>query len=182
MEIKKIINFCKKRGVLYLFDGDGCQWISDGVAVYPLFNLPIFDEESILKAYDISGKKAEKLFMKRDDHLPEAYDFSDNVDGEVVCEMGDVIFGDALAISTSQGMMFIDRKYLSPFRDMQDDMLYIYERMTKGGETYFAVKIGFSLVGIVMPYDCINEAFVDKLGKYYERCLVALENKNNAGR
>lgn len=58
MEIKKIINFCKKRGVLYLFDGDGCQWISDGIAVYPLFNLPIFDEESILKAYDISGKKA----------------------------------------------------------------------------------------------------------------------------
>ncbi len=25
MEIKKIINFCKKRGALYLFDGDGCQ-------------------------------------------------------------------------------------------------------------------------------------------------------------
>jgi hypothetical protein len=182
MEIKKIINFCKKRGVLYLFDGDGCQWISDGVAVYPLFNLPIFDEESILKAYDINGKKAEKLFMKRDDHLPEAYDFSDDVDGELVCKMGDVIFGDALAISTSAGLMFIDRKYLSPFRDMQDDMLYIYERMTKGGETYFAIKIGFSLVGIVMPYDCVNESFVEKLGRYYEQSRVALENKNNAGR
>lgn len=182
MEIKKIINFCKKRGALYLFDGDGVQWISDGVAVYPLFNLPIFDEESILKAYDISGKKAEKLFMKRDDHLPAAYDFSDECKGEAVCEVGDVIFGDALAISTSTGMMFIERKYLSPFRDMEDDMLYIYERMTPEGQTYFAIKIGFSLVGIVQPYDCINEAFVDKLGKYYERCLVALENKRYAGR
>ena len=181
MEIKKIINFCKKRGMLYLYDGDGCQWISDGGAVYPLFNLPIFDEESILKAYDISGKKAEKLFMKRDD-LPGKLDFSDECEGELVCEIGDVIFGDALAISTSTGMMFIDRKYLSPFRDMQDDMLYIYQRMTPDGQTYFAIKIGFSLVGIVMPYDCINESFVDKLGKYYERCLVALENKNNAGR
>ena len=177
MEIKKIINFCKKRGVLNLFDGDGCQWVSDGVAVYPLFNLPIFDEESILKAYDINGKKAEKLFIKRDD-LPDALDFSDNVPGELVCGMGDVIFGDALAISTSAGLMFIDRKYLSPFRDMQDDMLYIYERMSKSGNTYFAIKIGFSLVGIVMPYDCVNESFVEKLRKYYEQSRLALENKN----
>ena len=178
MEIKKIINFCKKRGALYLFDGEETQWISDGIAVYPLFNLPIFDEESILKAYDISGKKAEKLFIKRDSHLPERLDFSDNCKEELMCEIGDVIFGDALAISTSTGMMFIDRKYLSPFRDMQDDMLYVYERMTPDGNTYFAIKIGFSLVAIVSPYDCINEAFVGKLGKYYEQCMVALENKN----
>ena len=54
--------------------------------------------------------------------------------------------------------------------------------MSKSGNTYFAIKIGFSLVGIVMPYDCINEAFVEKLGKYYERCALALENKKQAGR
>ena len=179
MKIKKIINYCKKRGVLYLIDGDGTQWISDGVAIYPLFNMPVFDEDSILKAYDISSEKAEKMKIQRKSQLPTEFDFSDNAD-EIVCEIGDVIFGNALALSTSQGLMFIDRKYLAPFADTTDDMLYIFERVDPNGGVYFAVKIGFSLVAIIMPYDCVNENFVERLKKYYVQSKLALENKSFA--
>lgn len=177
MEIKKIINFCKKSGHLYLFETEAEQWISDGFALFPLFDLPLFDEESILKAYDIPEKKAAKMHIKHDLHLPIAYNFANETADEMQCEIGDEIFGNATAITTSHGMMFINSKYLTPFAAAADDMLYIFERTSADGQVYFAVKIGFSLVALVMPFDCVNESFVQRLKKLYEQCEIALYNK-----
>ena len=177
MEVKKIINFCKKSGHLYLFDTDCEQWISDGYAFFPLFNLPRFDEESILKTYDIPEKKAEKMHIQHDAHLPISYNFENETADEMQCEIGGEIFGNATAITTSQGMMFINSKYLTPFADATDDMLYIFERKRADGQTYFAVKIGLWLVALVMPFDCVNEGFVKRLKNIYEQCEIALFNK-----
>ena len=47
MKIKKIIDLCKKRGIFRLYAGESVQWISDGCALYPLYNLPEFDEETL---------------------------------------------------------------------------------------------------------------------------------------
>lgn len=180
MKIKKIINFCKKSGYLHLFEGEGEQWISDGYALFPLLNMPLFDEESILKAYDIPENTAEKMHIKHDYNLPQMYNYAHSTANEIMCEIGDELFGKATAITTSHGMMFINSKYLTPFADTADDMLYIFERMTDDGQIYFAVKIGFSLVALVLPYDCVNENFVDRLKKYYEQCKIALDNKKEA--
>lgn len=178
MEIKKIINFCKKSGYLHLFDTEAEQWISDGYAFFPLFDLPLFDEESILKAYDIPEKKAAKMLIKHDLRLPNAFNFENEADNETPCEIGDELFGNTLAITTSRGMMFINSKYLTLFAAVED-MIYIFERERADGQVYFAVKIGFSLVALVMPFDCVNENFVNRLKNYYEQCKIALDNKSN---
>lgn len=57
MKIKKIIDICKKNGNIIIFEGGKEQWISDGAAVFPMFNLPQFDEDSLCKTYDITDKQ-----------------------------------------------------------------------------------------------------------------------------
>ena len=179
MEIKKIINLCKKSGALRIYENEGVQWISDGYALYPLFGLPLFDEESICAAYDISAKKAEKMHITFDLNLPANFDFRDDTAEETQCKRGSPIFGGLIPITTSHGIEFIQSKYLLPFADHDDNMLYIFERTTAAGATYFAIKDGLMLAGLVMPYDCINEGFVNNLKDICEQCEIALVNKQN---
>lgn len=181
MEIKKIISFCKKSGVLQLFEGAGAQWISDGAAMYPLINLPIFDEESICRTYDIPESKASKMRIQCEMRPPSAYDLADTTPDETACKREDPLFGGIVPLTTSQGMMFTDGKYLTPFKGTSDDMIYVYERHTAAGDTYFAIKVGFELSAIVLPYDCVNESLVSRLKNVYEQCEIALFNKNGGG-
>lgn len=177
MKFKKIINLCKKNGQIRLFDGETEQWISDGYAMYPLFNMPKFDEESICRACDITEKQAEKMLIQHNEGLPSAFDYSDTSPNETQCEREEAIFGRTIPIITSHGMEFINGNHLLPFEDADDDMLYIFERTQENGQTYFVVKQGFALVGIIMPYDCINENFVRRLKNIYEQCEITLSNK-----
>ena len=179
MITKKIISLCKKSGVLHLFDSDGVQWISDGAAIYPLFDLPWFDEETLCKAYDIPEKTAEKMLIKHDNSLPSFLNVADTTPEEMPCEYGEAIFERAIPITTSHGMEFIDKKYLSPFADADPDLLGIFERTGENGQTVFAVKQGFCLVGFIMPYDCINEKFVNRLKDICRQCEITLFNKNS---
>ena len=180
----EIISLCKKSGSLRLYAGkeEGEQWISDGYAIFPLLNFPIFDEETICKAYDIPDKKREKMLIKCEQNLPSRINFENSTPDEIPCEIGDELLGGAISITTSQGMMFIHRKYLQPFNDTPEEMIYIFERHTEDGKTYFAVKIGFVLSALVMPYDCVNEAFVERLKNAYEQCKIALANKTEAAK
>lgn len=179
MEIKKIIKLCKDNDTIRIYENEGRQWISDGCALYPLYGLPLFDEANICAAYDISAKKAEKMHIAFDLSLPSGYDFSDDAEKEMQCTRGEPLFGALVPITTSHGIEFIQNKYLSPFADSDDNMLYIYERATAAGSTYFAVKEGLMLVGIIMPYDCINESFVNRLRSIADQCEIALYNKKN---
>lgn len=179
MEIKKIINLCKKSGQLRIFENEGAQWISDGYACYPLFGLPLFDEASICAAYDITAKKAAKMHITFDLNLPLNLDFSDDTENEMQRERGEALFGALIPITTSHGIEFIQSKYLTPFSDSDDKMLFIYERTSEAGNTYFAVKDGLMLVGLIMPYDCINEGFVKRLRDVAEQCEITLYNKQN---
>lgn len=180
MKIKKIINLCKKSGQLRIFENEGAQWISDGYAIYPLMGLPLFDEETICAAYDISAKKVEKMHITFDLSLPSNYDFSDDVKNEMQCQRGEALFGALVPITTSHGIEFIQSEYLTPFSDYDDKMLFIYERTSVSGETYFAVKDGLMLVGIIMPYDCINAEFVKRLKDICNQCEISLYNKQTA--
>lgn len=179
MEIKKIINLCKKSGQLRIFENEGKQWISDGHALYPLFDFPLFDEANICKVYDISAKKAAKMHITFDLNLPTSFDFRDDTESETQCARGEPLFGGLIPITTAHGIEFIQSKYLSPFSDSDDAMLYIFERTTASGGSYFVIKEGFMLVGLVMPYDCINESFVNRIKGIYEQCEMALSNKQS---
>lgn len=77
MKVKKAVDICKKRNRIDLYDSDDGQWLSDGLAVYPLFELPEFTEETICLAYDIDIKKAASMQIHRYAELPEGMNFED---------------------------------------------------------------------------------------------------------
>lgn len=182
MEIKKIISLCKKSGALILYENEGEQWISDGYALFPLSNMPLFDEETICRTYDISEKKAAKMTIRHELKMPGNISVAGDVDGEMPCEFDDELFERVVPIQTTRGQMFIQKRYLAPFCDTPADMLYLFERHTPNGGTYFAVKVGFQLMGLISPYECVNEGFVERIRRVYEQCEVALQNRKERER
>ncbi len=183
MKIRKIIDICKKGSQIMLFETDSEQWISDGGAVYPMYNLPKFDEASLCRTYDITDKQAEKIHFAIKKGLPSAYDFSDFAEGENIVQRGSMSLSYAgsgiIPYLTSQGVAFIDAKYLQPLSDIQDGMLELYERQTAAGQIYFAAKRGLMLSAIILPLDVVDENFVKSLKKLTQQCEVALFNKHS---
>lgn len=182
MLIKKLIGICKKSGIIMLCETDGeGQWLGTGAAMYPLFDLPEFDRHTICRTYDISEKQAEKIIFRHEPELPESFCFSDIDESESLCdpiEMEITVKGQSVQpYMTSQGIAFIDRKYLQPLEDGDMSMLEIYERTNSDGQMYFAAKIGFMLVGILTPANVVNQKFVDMLHCLYVRTQVMVDRK-----
>lgn len=179
MKIKKIIDFIKKSNKMYIFEGEDCQWLSDGFSIYPLFEMPAVDSVSLCTMYDITRKQAAKLLIT-ESLLPTAYDFSDSVENEqlVIESPIELVSGDKTLIpyATSQGIAFADKRYFAPFTDMDEKMLYVYERYTADGELYFAVKNGLILVGIILPVNVINRDFVETINAMSKACTLAFQN------
>ena len=181
MKVKKAVDICKKRSCLTLYDSTDGQWLSDGGAVYPLFDLPEFSEETICLAYDINAKKAATMVIARHPNLPEHIDFSDAALGEAQVVEGpmDINYkGKWLKpIITSQGIEFINGEYLKPLADVSDEGLLFYERISKSGHKYFAVKQGLLIVAIILPMSIIDESFVKEINTFASLCEISLFNK-----
>ena len=182
MKISTIQQICKgaKRIELFSATSTSLQWISDGGAFYPLYNLPEMEEENVFALFDIPEKKQNKIHFEHKRHLPEALNFMDTVEFENALEFGNISIyarGRVLRpLKTSIGIIYINEKYLKPFADAENGV-QLYERYTPGGEVYVAVKEGFLLTGIILPYDIITKEFVDELKTIYELSSVAAENK-----
>ena len=181
MIIKKIIDLCKKRGICFLYEGKDVQYISDGAAIYPMYNLPRFDENTLCRTYDITDTQQEKIHFSHDKNLPINIDLSDNTDSETLCQKGPMVLsiagGGAVPYITSQGLMFINAKYFAPLSDVRDNMLEVYERISTSGDTYFVIKSGFVLLAAVTPYEVITREFIEDLSTLTNMCKVAFENQ-----
>ncbi len=103
MEIKRIINLCKSSNGLILYENEGEQWISDGYALFPLTEMPLFDEETICRTYDISEKKAAKMSIRHEMKLPPRISIAGDVEGEMPCEFDDELFARIVPVWTSRG-------------------------------------------------------------------------------
>lgn len=112
--------------------------------------------------------------------LPPHINFEDGDDGEQLLERGAIAFyaqGRTLEpLKTSQGIAFINTRYLKPFSDI-DAGYELYERTTAQGKPYIAVKSGFMLLGIISPYDLVNETFINNLDEILKLSRIALFNK-----
>lgn len=181
MKVKKAVDICKKRNIIRLYDSDDGQWLSDGSAVYPLFELPDFTEETICLAYDINMKKAASMVISRYPALPEGIDFSDAPKNEKQVVEGPMELnykGQWLKpIVTSQGIEFINGEYLKPLSDISDQGLLFFERITDNGNKYFAVKQGLLIVAIIFPMRVIDEAFVKEMDAFAALCEASLHNQ-----
>lgn len=181
MKLKKIIDLCKKRGEFDLFTPvGGEQWISDGLGCYPLGDVPFLDADTLCRLFDIPEKAREKMRF-REGSVPEAICFDDVDESEVRCEQAAIVLGgknSVIPYKTSQGIEFIDCKHLEPLENSGD--LEVYERLSKGGNTYFAIKRGLLLVALILPYTLITEPFVEDLKDLAALCEIALQNQKAA--
>ena len=87
------------------------------------------------------------------------------------------------AYRTSQGVAFVDEKYLEPFF-ADGDVFEVYEREADLGQIYFAVKIGMFLKAIVLPdANVINETLLAELDELCGMCEIAYDNaqRDNSG-
>ena len=142
--------------------------------------MPQLDENNVFTVFDITSKQADKIIFRREE-LPKIVDFRDVVECENALETADIEIGFGgtllLPLHTSQGIRFIDKAYLRPLADCDEDMLMFHERTTADGDLYIAVKVGMILAAVIAPFDVVNENFTEKLQTITKDCTVALFSK-----
>lgn len=190
MKIKSIAAICKKNKNIAIFerysdDGDILtQYIGDGSAVYPVVGLPQLDKESLLTIFDVPEKDRDNYFVKTLG-VPAGISFEDTDETErhVEREGISIIYsGRTLKpIRTTHGLVFIESRYLSPVADVLD-VLELYERRTAEGAPYIVAKAGFLLQAVIMPYDVINQQFVESLQDLTRECEFSLSEKERRER
>lgn len=187
MKFKKIIDLCKRSETMYLYNAeDGTQWISDGYSMFPINGMTELSIDMICRMFDISDSKREKMMTNHFLTLPESFDFSDIPISENACSIftAELRYSgkQLVAIRTSSGIKFIEKSYLAPFDDEDKSMTELYERTMQSGETYFAVKKGLLLRGIILPIKIVSEKFVNELELMSTLCRAEYENRMSGGR
>lgn len=184
-----LVNLCRELVIAiferYSDDGDILtQYIGDGSAVYPVVGLPQLDKESLLTIFDVPEKDRDNYFVKTLG-VPVGISFEDTDETErhVEREGISIIYsGRTLKpIRTTRGLVFIESRYLSPVADVLD-VLELYERRTAEGAPYIVAKAGFLLRAVIMPYDVINQQFVESLQSLTRECEFSLSEKERRER
>ena len=181
MKIKKIVDMCRREGTVKIFvDEKGVQWLSNGYACYPLYDVPKLTEDEFYTIFDFSPKQRNETIFARTD-FPESISNHDVHPTDRHCERHSqhIPFGSRLLIpfSTVEGIKFLDSEYLAPLAG-ETDKVEVFERISDNGESFFAVKVGMSLRAIIMPFNAINKSFVENIGEIYSLCKSALINKD----
>lgn len=181
MIFKNIIALCKKKLYATIYNTPEGQFISDGSGLYPISNLPRFDEETFCLTYDIPKGKIQ---FRIENKLPIHIDVSDYSEEETQCEMMPITLAYCgkilIPVITATGIKFIDSRYLAPLKD-NDNMISLWERSSADNTSYFVVKNGMLFSGIISPYEVISLEFVSEMKRLANLCEVALENKNSKG-
>lgn len=180
MKIKKVFDICKKRGIIYINQNENEeQWLSDGSAMYPICGLPLLTEENVCRLYDITDAQRDKIAFNFIAGNPP-FDVSDSTATETDAEMWDIsIAFDGfvlIPVTTEEGIVFIERGYLTPLSDMPENEMTLTRRTDILGNTYIVVKFGLIAYAFIAPVKTINPNFVNKLEKLYNQTRIALIN------
>lgn len=189
MKLKKIERICKQTRCVFIYDdmmtvGDEtglvCQWIGDGHAAYAIDGAPYLDENGVCAIFDIGERNRPKITVVHKEELPSGLCFSDVWEGEEPLEPVELkmtLNGIPLYLlrDSSGSMIVIKDIYRMPF----DNWLACacYKRISKEGEAYIAVKTGFVLRGVILPYDCISDSFVDALHAAHKAAGVSVAKR-----
>lgn len=182
MKLKKIAALCNKTKNFALYDesdsaGKVSQWLGDGSAAYPLHGLPLLDEDSLCKMFDITEKKRAGLYFTRRD-WGEGVNVEDTDPGETALEemeLGVICMGrELIPLMGREGIIFIDSKYLAPLEE-EMGMLRMFERKTADNRTYIAVKAGLLIRAVISPVEAVNDKFINQLYDMLRECKRALQ-------
>lgn len=181
MKIKQIEKILKAKKTIYISEANGAQWLSDGAAFYPVYNLPKLTEENIFVLFDIPEDKRDKFRFKTP-QLPTFLNFEDSDENEQMIDRSDFslfVNGRLLEpLKTSRGIVFIKPRYLMPID--ADEGFALYERISEYGRPYIVVKRGFILQAVIYPENIIDDKFVESLETLLRLSRDALSNEQRA--
>lgn len=174
MRIKKIAAQCKAQGNAILWDvtdSDGVikQWINTAAAAYPVDGMPYLREDHLPALLSLSNKDIEKMRIEAA-APPDTIDLRDSVEKEAIAEPAEFnilhLSRELMPVRVYDETYFVDAELLEPITAEYKDT-EMWQRRTKDGTPYFAVKAGLMCVGIVMPMQ-YQQHLVDKLAEAAE--------------
>lgn len=180
MKLKAIEAILKREKTIIVSNSSKCQWLGNGYAYYPVHDLPELSRDNVFAIFDVPADKRDKYhYVERD--LPANINFEDSDGTESLVGRGDMCIvaeGRLLEpIITSQGLMFMDKRFLNPFSGGENG-IELYERTSDLGQIYFVAKTGFLLEGVIMPFDLINSKTIQTFATWHGLSQLSLENKN----
>ncbi len=182
MKIKAIEQILKASKTIIYFNRGSCQWIGDGSAFYPLNDLPHLTNGEFFAIFDIPEDKRSKFYFS-EMPLPESINISDYDKTERILERGELAFvkdGQVFEPLPSPccGITFINQRYLKPFAN-EENGFQLAERISANGKPYIVVKDGLFVIGVINPFDLVNENFVDTLQKLTALSEASLDYKES---
>lgn len=177
MNFDKIKTICKKSKYISLYDTENCQWLGDNYALYPLYEHPEYNKDTIASVLSLDEKKKNEMIYLTGD-MPSKLDYSDADENDKLCGIFSTnlqcMDRTVIPLDTSKGLRFIEAKYIAPFAKSE---FSFYERQTPKGLIYIVVKVGLIAVALIWPCDSIiTPSLIDELNKIADGASETLTN------
>lgn len=176
MKLKDIAKLCAKTHSICISEVSGTQWLGDGYAAYPVFNLPPLDEDTAPAVLDFDEEKAETLDVRYVD-LQSKFGLHENNDFEALTAvlLRFLYKGETLdAWQTESGrIVLVDPTYTKPYFADESSAPVLYLRRGGHGD-YIVGKSGMFVTAIIMPHE-LDAKEADSLLRKFNRLALAME-------
>lgn len=158
MNYKKIAKFIKDTRTLTIWNGGGMQYITNGIAVYPVYGMPRMNEAEMLNFLGLADKASvitTKAVTAPDWLIELKYD--ECIDSILESNgPGIILHGDLFRTYYSEeGAVVVQNSYISAVEGSFDKDYPISRCMIDIGQKHKCIAIfaGFDIYGIVMPME-----------------------------
>ena len=172
MKLSKVFSIIKKEKELLIQEGiNNAQWIGTKKAIYQISGLPTFTADNIFQLMGVAEDKKEK-FTVYENGFDIQLDDMLKTDEDSHTNRLHIVYGndEYIPVSTTQGLVFIDGKYLEPTYDLPQ--LRLYERSSRSGDLYIVVKSGMWIFAVIEPIRILSRDVVGEL-EGVARCAKA---------
>lgn len=177
MKLKDIAKLCAKTHSIGISELRGTQWLGNGDAAYPVFNLPPLDEDTAPAVLDFDEEKAKTLTVRYVD-FQSKFDLREKNDDEEALTAVLLRFlykGETLdAWQTESGrIVLVDPTYTKPYFADESSVPVLYLRRADRGD-YIVGKSGMFVTSMIMPYELDATMTLD-LGEKFQRLAFAMD-------
>lgn len=188
-QLKPIISICKRKKSLVLIDDkeNAAQWLGDGCAMYRLSQAPRLSMADICDSFGVTNNR---MNIRDLPSPPGGLDLRDLTEEKPTIDaykmqltLSFYLGLTAQPLFTSQGIQFIDTKYLKPLA-RYSERPRLFTRTMTNGQIYFAAKAGHNLAAVISPFNIIDESLANRLktlAKDYENAL-AIKNASQGSK
>lgn len=169
MKFKKIQTLLRQIKTIHIRHGEAAQWIGDGSALYPVYNLPYLNERAMQTILDINDDAWDKYDFE--EHPTMSLNEDDVMEGMIQLDRLEITLywkgRDLIPLIGNGKIYYIQAKYLKPF---DDDMLLTYWLRDDPAlaSPIIGIQEGMCLAGLIAPMVIDDKVFCESLYRIYE--------------